>query len=142
MKLILFYEKPGCSTNAKQKKSLQASGCMVIARNLLDHHMDADEILTYLDKKPCKEWFNTNAPAIKNGELNPKELSEQKALSLLLHDPILIRRPLISVDGHRMCGFDQEEIENILGISLGRKENEKCSSNTTCFSPVSPATSE
>lgn len=141
MKLILFYEKPGCSTNAKQKQSLRDAGCMIITRNLLQHNMDENELLAYLEKRPYVEWFNPNAPVIKNGELDPHTLSAQKALTLLLNDPILIRRPLMNVEGERMCGFDTQAIETVLGISLQTKEEEKCASNTACFSPVSPAAS-
>lgn len=142
MKVILFYEKPGCRTNAKQKQSLKDAGCIIVTRNLLKHNMDKAELFTYLYKRPYVEWFNPNAPIIKNGELNPNVLSAQKALKLLLNDPILIRRPLISVQGQRMCGFDQEAIETILGVSLQTKEDEKCPSTSTCFSPITPTSSK
>jgi len=141
MKLILFYEKPGCSTNAKQKQSLRDAGCMIITRNLLQHNMDESELLAYLEKRPYVEWFNPNAPVIKNGELDPHKLSAQKALTLLLNDPILIRRPLMNVEGERMCGFDTQALETVLGISLQTKEEERCSSTGTCFSPVASAAS-
>lgn len=142
MKVILFYEKPGCSTNTRQKQSLKDAGCMIITRNLLKHNMDKAELFTYLYKRPCVEWFNPNAPVIKNGELDLSTLSVQKALKLLLNDPILIRRPLLSIQGQRMCGFDQEAIETILDVSLQTKEDEKCSSTSTCFSPVTPTPSK
>ncbi|HHD79531.1 MAG TPA: arsenate reductase family protein [Epsilonproteobacteria bacterium] len=141
MKLILFYEKPGCSTNAKQKKILENAGCTIISRNILQHNMDEDELFTYLNKIPCVQWFNPNAPAIKSGELDPHTLSEKEALTMLLYDPILIRRPLISVDGQRMCGFDTKAIETILGVSL-QSQDEECSSDTACFSPVPPTSSK
>ncbi|MCW8820774.1 MAG: arsenate reductase family protein, partial [Sulfurovum sp.] len=118
MKIILFYEKPGCSTNAKQKKSLKDTGCMVITRNLLKFEMHKDELLTYLKHRSLQEWFNPNAPKIKSGEIDPKDFSLEEALELLLHDPILIRRPLVSINGHRMCGFDPKAIEDALGFSL------------------------
>jgi nitrogenase-associated protein len=141
MKLILFYEKPGCSTNAKQKQRLREAGCMIISRNLLQHNMDESELLAYLEKRPTVEWFNPNAPLIKSGALDPYTLSAQKALTLLLNDPILIRRPLMNVEGKRMCGFDTQAIETVLGISLQSKKEEKCTSHTACFSPVASAAS-
>lgn len=142
MKLILFYEKPGCSTNAKQKKSLKDTGCMVITRNLLKAEMNKDELLTYLKDRPLQEWFNPNAPKIKNGEIDPKDFSLEEALELLLHDPILIRRPLLSINGHHMCGFDSKVIENALGFSLKDQLNENCSSLSKCLSPITTTTSK
>ena len=142
MKLVIFYEKPGCATNTKQKKSLQGAGCMLIVKNLLEHGMEASELLSYLEKRSVAEWFNPNAPAVKKGELDPQGFTEEEALALLLRDPILIRRPLLSVEGRRMCGFDKQKIEGILGVSLDIEREEKCSSETTCPPPVSPSASE
>lgn len=140
MKLILFYEKPGCSTNAKQKESLKNKGCMVISRNLLQMEMSKEELYSYLKSRSIDEWFNPNAPKIKSGVINPKSFSSKDALALLFKDPILIRRLLVSINGHRMCGFDPKKIENILGFSLEDHPDESCSSSTQCLSPISPAT--
>ena len=142
MKLIIFYEKPGCVTNARQKKSLQKSGFVLIEKNLLDHGMSHEELLTYLEKRPVCEWFNSNAPAIKKKQIIPDTYTQEEALSLLHDNPILIRRPLLSVDGHRMCGFDKSVIEDILGVRLDIEQEEKCASDTTCSPPVSASSSE
>lgn len=140
MKLILFYEKPGCSTNAKQKKSLKDAGHIVITRNLLQMEMSKEELFSYLKNKSLPEWFNPNAPKIKNGQIDPKDFSSEEALELLLREPILIRRPLMSVHGHQMCGFDHKEIEDVLGVPLKDRFQESCTRSTQCFTPVSPAT--
>ena len=142
MKLVIFYEKPGCSANAKQKRSLQKVGCMLIVKSLLDHHMSKDELLSYLEQRDVAEWFNPNAPAVKKGEIDPESFTKEEALSLLFSDPILIRRPLISVDGYRMCGFDKKRIEEILEVNLDIVKDEKCTSNTACSSPVSSSSSK
>lgn len=140
MKLILFYEKPGCSTNAKQKKSLKDTGYMVITRNILELEMHKEELFSYLKNKPLQEWFNPSAPKIKSGEIDPKDFSSQEALGLLLREPILIRRPLININGHHMCGFDMKAIENALGFSLKDQLDENCSLSNKCLSPITSTT--
>lgn len=127
MNLVLFYEKPGCATNSRQKKVLLDAGCMLIEQNLLALNMGPDELLTYLKARPVREWFNPNAPAIKRGEVDPASFSTDQALIALLEDPMLIRRPLISVNGHRMCGFDRHKIERLLNVSLATKADNNCS---------------
>jgi len=127
MKLVLFYEKPGCTTNARQKKLLFNAGCTLIVQNLLQLDMGSEELFTYLQDRPVCEWFNPNAPAVKNGEIDPFAFDEASALPLLLEQPILIRRPLISVDGHRMCGFDQKRIETLINAPLGTPIDNGCS---------------
>ena len=141
MKLILFYEKPGCSTNAKQKKSLKDTGHIVITRNLLQMEMTAEELYSYLKDRSPQEWFNPNASKIKSGELNPQDYSSDEALALLLREPILIRRPLMSINGLRICGFDPKEVENALGVPLKDKSSESCSASNKCFSPIPSAAS-
>ncbi|WP_345984483.1 ArsC/Spx/MgsR family protein [Sulfurimonas sp. HSL-1656] len=128
MTLVLFYEKPGCATNARQKKLLYKAGCTLIVQNLLALNMGPDELRTYLDERPVAEWFNPNAPAVKEGRVDPTAFNAETALSMLLQDPILIRRPLISVNGHRMCGFDQAKIEGIINTPLGTPIDNSCSS--------------
>ena len=142
MKEIIFYEKPGCVTNAKQKRSLQRAGCKLIVKNLLNHDLSQEGLLSYLEKRPVAQWFNPNAPAIKKGELDPDSFSKEDALPLLFHNPILIRRPLINIEGVTMCGFEKEKIETILGVSLDVVKEQKCISDTACPSPVSSPTSK
>lgn len=140
MKLIIFYEKPGCSTNAKQKKILEDIGYMILSRDLLQIDMTTEELFSYLKDKTLQDWFNPNAPKVKSGEIDPKDFSSQEALELLLSEPILIRRPLMSINGRRMSGFDHKEVENALGFSLKNMPSEKCSTSNKCLSPISPST--
>lgn len=128
MTFVLFYEKPGCATNARQKKALMQAGCTLIVQNLMQLTMGPDELRTYLEPLPVADWFNPNAPAVKNGEIDPGAFTSEQALMRLLTDPILIRRPLVSVNGQRMCGFDQERIESMIGTKLASMMDNSCSS--------------
>ena len=128
MTLVLFYEKPGCTTNARQKKLLNAAGCTLIVQNLLELSMGPEELQSYLEELPVPQWFNPNAPDVKNGLVDPYAFSPETALPLLLGNPILIRRPLISVNGHRMCGFDQKRIEPLLDVSFAATVDNSCAS--------------
>lgn len=133
MKIVIFYEKPGCATNAKQKKQLREAGCMILERNLLEHGLKRDELLEFLEPLHVSSWFNPSAPKIKNGEINPDALSKEAALQLLMMEPILIRRPLIVAGGRKMCGFDRGRLEQILEVSFNEPLSEACSGDTaTC----------
>ncbi len=133
MKIVIFYEKPGCATNAKQKKSLRNAGCMVIERSLLEHGMNREELYAYLEHKPMTQWFNPAAPKIKSGEINPALLNEEAALQLLVNEPILIKRPLMVIGGRKLCGFEQEYVETLLGKPLQAEVVTACSNkHETC----------
>jgi nitrogenase-associated protein len=114
LKLVVFYEKPFCAANAKQKQILRSSGCTLIERNLLEHGLETDELRSFMGDKKVVDWFNPAAPAIKNGELIPSELDEVSAMELLMSNPILIRRPLMMIGSEKLCGFDSIKVAEVL----------------------------
>ncbi|MCX8086632.1 MAG: hypothetical protein N3C63_06955 [Rhodocyclaceae bacterium] len=125
---VIFYEKPGCSGNARQKALLEAAGHTVIARDLLTTPWTRLELLSFFAGLPVAEWFNRNAPAVKNGEIVPEECDEATALALLQRHPLLIRRPLLEVEGERRAGFDPAAIDAWIGLgtSLPEEDMEAC----------------
>ena len=114
VKLVVFYEKPFCAANAKQKQILRQSGCTLIERNLLEHGLDGDTLRSFMGDKKVADWFTPAAPAIKNGEIFPNDLDEGEAMELLLGNPILIRRPLMVIGSEKLCGFDAEKVSEVL----------------------------
>jgi nitrogenase-associated protein len=99
MAKVIFYEKPGCGGNARQKALLVSSGHEFDVRNLLAEPWTAERLQPFFGSRPVAEWFNASAPRVKSGEIDPGALSPEAALALMLADPILIRRPLLKVGG-------------------------------------------
>lgn len=114
IKLVVFYEKPFCTANAKQKQILRASGCTLIERNLLEHGLDQETLRSFMGDQAVSQWFNPAAPAIKNGEIFPETLDEESAMELLMGNPILIRRPLMVIGTEKLCGFDTDKVSEVL----------------------------
>ncbi len=123
MAVVVFYEKPGCRGNARQKAVLEASGHSVVARSILDAPWTREQLRSFLKSLPLAQWFNPNAPAVKSGEIIPARFDEASALTLLLASPILIRRPLLEVDGVCRAGFDAAAIRDWIGLSAMPGEN-------------------
>lgn len=117
MATVIFYEKPGCLSNARQKKQIEEAGHTVIARNLLAESWSAERLRTFFGDRPVREWFNSNAPALKAGRVRPDTLDATSALALMVEDPLLIRRPLWEIAGVRHAGFDADTVATWLGIS-------------------------
>ena len=99
MTMIIFYEKPGCANNTKQKVMLAAAGHTVWAKSLLTEAWTADRLLTFFGARPVAEWFNRAAPKVKSGEVVPEQMQAENALEMMLAEPILIRRPLVQQTG-------------------------------------------
>jgi nitrogenase-associated protein len=134
---IVFYEKPGCAGNARQRAALLAAGHTLEPRNLLTAHWTAQGLLAFLGQLPVVDWFNRAAPRVKSGEIRPENLDGYRALELLLQDPLLIRRPLMqrTDTGARHVGFDTAAVDAWIGLGT------KPATHATlegCASPTEP----
>lgn len=116
MATVIFYEKPGCGGNGRQKALLAAAGHRVCARNLLAHPWTAAELRTFFGALPVCAWFNLASPRIKSGEIDPSAFDEATALAAMVADPLLIRRPLLQVGETRRAGFDPAAIAAWIGL--------------------------
>ena len=110
MVTVLFYEKPGCASNARQKQILRQAGVTLDVRNLLTENWTAPRLRAFFGTRPVADWFNPSAPAIKDGAVDPQTLDADSALAAMLQNPILIRRPLIATgiaaNDFHCSGFD------------------------------------
>ena len=117
MATVVFYEKPGCINNTKQKKLLLDAGHTVHAKNLLTTPWTSNQLKKFFSDLPVAQWFNQSAPQVKSGEVDPRRLTPNKAITMMLSNPLLIRRPLMAVDGVYRVGFDQEEVDRWIGLT-------------------------
>jgi nitrogenase-associated protein len=116
MAKVVFYEKPGCGGNARQKALLVASGHDLDVRNLLTAPWTAASLRPFFGSKPLRDWFNSASPRVKSGAIAFGELTPEAALAMMLADPLLIRRPLMQVGERREAGFDQAEVDAWIGL--------------------------
>lgn len=141
MATVVFYEKPGCANNTRQKVLLAAAGHTVLAKNLLTEAWDAPRLRAFFGALPVAAWFNPGAPRIQSGEVRPDALDASAALECMLADPLLIRRPLMEVAGERRAGFDQDAIDRWIGLSskMPREDLEACARPVARPCPVAEA---
>lgn len=135
---LIFFEKPGCGGNAKQKAWLESAGHTLEVRSLLAWPWSREQLLAWLDPLPVAEWFNRAAPAVRDGEILPESLSADQAIDLMLASPLLIRRPLIEFeDGTRFVGFNEALLRERLDQSATeRAPGEGCARG---MNPCEPA---
>ena len=115
---VVFYEKPGCVSNARQRALLAGLGHRLEVRDLLAEPWTPERLRTFFGDRPVAAWFNQTAPRVRSGELPIDRLTETAALALMVAEPILVRRPLMEVDGLRACGFEPGPVLEALGVVL------------------------
>jgi nitrogenase-associated protein len=139
---VIFYEKPGCAGNARQKALLKASGHTLDVRSLLSEPWTGERLRAFFGARPVSEWFNMSSPRVKSAEILPAEMSAEHAIAAMLADPLLIRRPLLEADGRRETGFDTDLIDAWIGLTpVERPVGEGCprgSEMPPCPAPDKP----
>lgn len=129
MSKVIFWEKPGCKGNSRQKEILIASGHQLDVRNLLTETWTTDRLAGFFGDRPVNEWFNPSNPMVKNGEIDPAEVDPEDALEMMVEEPLLIVRPLMQVGEERLAGFDVQEVHNWIGLkleSIGERNPQHC----------------
>ena len=136
---VIFYEKPGCTNNTLQKKLLIDAGHQLECRNLLTEQWSKDALMEFFDSMSVTMWFNSSAPDIKSGKIDPSRLTEDSALELMIENPILIRRPLMRVEDEYRVGFETTLVDQWIGLSniSGKEDLESCPKLTghSCNTP-------
>jgi len=134
MAYVVFWEKPGCQGNEKQKVILLASGHLLELRNLLTEPWSVEALQQFFGERPVAEWFNPSHPRIKSGELLPAEPAPETALRMMVAEPLLIVRPLMQVGDRRLAGFEVQQVHNWIGLELeaiGPRNPQHCPCVTT-----------
>jgi nitrogenase-associated protein len=116
MAKVVFYEKPGCANNTRQKALLTASGHELDVRNLLTEAWTVPVLQRFFGAKPVAAWFNPASPRVKSGEIRPDSVSAPDALAMMMADPVLIRRPLMQVGDRCESGFDSDAVDKWIGL--------------------------
>lgn len=141
MATVVFYEKPGCANNSKQKLLLAAAGHTVWARNLLTEKWTPLRLRPFFGDLPVARWFNASAPAVKAGAIDPAAMTEDSALLAMVADPLLIRRPLMEANDQLRVGFEMEEIDRWIGLKTAtvNRDLETCPrghASAACLEPA------
>jgi arsenate reductase (glutaredoxin) len=132
-KSVVFYEKPGCAGNKKQKDLLKAHGVEFEVKSMLNTPWSVESLSSFFDGLEKNKIVNQFAPQIKNGEIFPEKLSKDELINLMIKEPILIKRPLIEVGEEKVCGFDIPKLNKLLNLDLdSKKEIGTCQSSDSC----------
>ena len=118
---VLFIEYPKCSTCKKAKKWLDEHGVSYTDRHIVEENPTADELASWQERSglPLRRFFNTSG--MKYRELGIKAkldagMTDADAFALLATDGMLVKRPLMVIDGGAqvLVGFREAAWEEAL----------------------------
>ena len=115
---MLFLEYPPCSTCRKAKAWLDANGVTYTARHIKEENPTYEELKLWHEQSglPLKKFFNTSGLLYKSLNLKEKlpAMSEEEQLRLLATDGMLVKRPLVVLDGNVLAGFKEADWQSTL----------------------------
>lgn len=101
---VLFIEYPKCSTCKKARRWLEGNGVVFESRDIVAQNPTADELRAWRERSglPVRRFFNTSGMLYR--ELGVKQkldagMADDEAYSLLASDGMLVKRPLLIIDG-------------------------------------------
>ena len=132
---VIFYEKTGYSGNKRQQKLLSIHGISFHTKSLLDTKWDKTTLSSFFIGLSKDDIINKSAPQIKNKEIDITKLSKDELIELMCKNPILIKRPLLTIGNNKICGFDIEKINKTFKSNICESiQIETCLSSDPCVS--------
>ena len=115
---MLFLEYPPCGTCKKARAWLEANHVEFTARHIKDDNPSYEELKSWYEwsKLPLKKFFNTSGLLYKSMALKDKlsAMTDEEQLQLLASDGMLVKRPLVILEGKVLVGFKEKEWEEAL----------------------------
>ena len=116
--MIKFICYPRCTTCQRAKAWLDESGVEYELHDIKLDNPTLDELKVWHEQSglPLKKLFNTSGLLYKSLDLKNKlpTMSEDEMLALLSSDGMLVKRPLLVLDGRVLVGFKEEEWKNTI----------------------------
>ena len=118
----LFLEYPKCSTCKKAKKWLDEHDVSYDDRHIVEQNPSADELRAWHEASglPVRRFFNTSGMLYRELDVKSKldaGLTDEEAYELLATNGMLVKRPLLIIDGTPVTpGFKEATWAEALGL--------------------------
>lgn len=114
---MLFVNYPKCTTCIKARKYLESKNMDFISRDIKLNNPTYEELKEWHTKSglPLKRFFNTSGMLYKSLGLKDKlaDMTEEEQFKLLASDGMLVKRPILVLDGMTLVGFKEAEWDKL-----------------------------
>ncbi|MDP4162836.1 MAG: Spx/MgsR family RNA polymerase-binding regulatory protein [Bacillota bacterium] len=116
MENITFFTYPSCTSCRKTKKWLTANSIAYEERHLFKKTPTYDELLGILSltTEGLDEILATRSQKFKHLGIDVNELSLSKVVKMLIEDPTLLRRPIITDGKKLIIGHNPDALKNLV----------------------------
>ncbi len=125
--MIVVYTSPGCSSCRKVKNYLKDNHLRYIEKNIFNTLLNKDEIRYLISRTEngTDDIISKRSKIIQEDKVNIDEMSINELCDFIVHNPSILKRPIIIDDRTLQVGYDEEEIELFKKLrSISRCEGE------------------
>jgi len=111
--MVRLYGIKNCDSVKKAVKFLKAKEIVYEFIDFKTTPVDCDTIRPWLKDVTMKKLFNTRGTTYRTLNLKALNLTEEEQLQWLCKENLLIKRPVLDIDGKITVAFDQETYETL-----------------------------
>lgn len=93
---------------------LSQAGFELLERDFFKDTFSRDELIEIIGSRNPEEFFSFRSPSFKKLGVEREDLKDDELIDLMLQEPRLIRRPLISGRGMLFVGTDKKMLREFL----------------------------
>ena len=111
--MVKLYGIKNCDSVKKAVKFLKANGIDYEFIDFKTTPVDCDTVTPWLKQVEMKKLFNTRGTSYRTLKLKELTLNEEQQLEWLCRENLLIKRPVLDLNGKITVAFDQEVYEKL-----------------------------
>ena len=111
--MIKLYGIKNCDSVKKAVKFLKSKGLDYEFIDFKATPVDCQTVTPWLKYVEMKKLFNTRGTTYRTLKLKELNLDEDEQLQWLCKENLLIKRPVLDIDGHITVAFDAENYEKL-----------------------------
>jgi len=92
------------------RAELSQAGFELLERDFFKDTFSRDELIEIIGSRNPEDFFSFRSPSFRKLGLDREDLKNADLIDLMLHEPRLIRRPLISGRGMLFVGTDKKAL--------------------------------
>ncbi|MGX4645308.1 MULTISPECIES: transcriptional regulator SpxA [Holzapfeliella] len=122
--MVNLYTSPSCTSCRKAKSWLEENGISYVERNIFANPLSREEIKKILSmtEEGTKKLISRRSKLFQNLDVELEDLSLDKLLNLLVEEPGLLIRPIITDEKRLQIGFNEDEIRRFLPRKVRQQE--------------------
>ncbi|WP_413110813.1 ArsC family reductase [Thaumasiovibrio sp. DFM-14] len=111
---VILYGIANCDTIRKAKKWLDNAEITYQYHDYRKHGLSKTQLDIFVSELGWENLINKRGTTFRQLDATTKQsLNADSAVSLMLNAPAMIKRPLLSIDGHFYLGFKPEDYQTI-----------------------------